>query len=75
MSGPTDPLERHAALWQAPVGPSRWVIWRTGEGEVLVFDRELNIPVDVEDADLPEVLRRMREAGAPESDDYPGRPC
>ncbi|WP_406864824.1 hypothetical protein ABZO31_32020 [Streptomyces sp. HUAS MG47] len=41
----------------------------------MVFDREFNIPVDVDDAVLGEVLRRMREAGAPETDGYPGRPC
>ncbi|MEU7005507.1 hypothetical protein [Streptomyces sp. NPDC046332] len=75
MSGPTDPLAGHSVLWQAPAAPPRWVVWRVREDEVMVFDRELNIPVDVDDTALPEVVRRMREAGAPESDDYPGRPC
>ncbi|MFD7325303.1 hypothetical protein ACFV9D_30105 [Streptomyces sp. NPDC059875] len=75
MSGPTDPLDHLSALWQAPAVPPRWVVWRASEGEVVVFDREFNIPVDVGGAALEEVVRRMREAGAPESDDYPGRPC
>jgi hypothetical protein len=41
----------------------------------MVFDKECNIPYDVDDADLAEVLRRMRGAGVPEFDDYPGRRC
>lgn len=41
----------------------------------MVFDRELNLPVDIDDHVLDEVLRRMRAAGVPESDAYPGRPC
>lgn len=68
-------LERLLPLWQAPEFPPRWVIWRAGEHEVMVFDREYNVPVDVDDAALGEVLRRMRAAGAPESADYPGRAC
>ncbi|MCT4351672.1 hypothetical protein M5362_00810 [Streptomyces sp. Je 1-79] len=75
MSASTDPLTRLSALWQAPEAPPRWVVWHASEGEVMVFDRELNIPADVDDASLAEVVRRMRAAGAPESDDYPGRPC
>ncbi|WP_411103453.1 hypothetical protein [Streptomyces sp. cmx-4-9] len=70
-----DPLERLLPLWQEPELPPRWVIWRAGEDEVMVFDRAYNIPVDVDGAALEEVLRRMREAGAPESADYPGRAC
>ncbi|MEU4269112.1 hypothetical protein [Streptomyces sp. NPDC026092] len=76
MTGPADsPLERHAPLWQGTQGPSRWVIWHAADGEDIVFDRELNIPAEVEDAELAEVVSRMRRAGVPESDDYPGRPC
>ncbi|WP_432077112.1 hypothetical protein [Streptomyces wuyuanensis] len=75
MSGRTDVLERFSPLWEAPATPPRWVIWPTGPDECMVFDRELNIPVDVDDAVLAEVLRRMRAAGVPESGDYPGRPC
>ncbi|MFC8271083.1 hypothetical protein ACFUJR_00765 [Streptomyces sp. NPDC057271] len=75
MSRRTDALAVHSDLWQAPAVPPRWVVRHVREGEVLVFDRELNIPVDVDDAALVEVVRRMREAGAPESHDYPGRPC
>jgi hypothetical protein len=42
----------------------------------MVFDRDVNCPVDIDDeAVLCEVLRRMRAAGVPESDGYPGRPC
>ncbi|WP_306338439.1 hypothetical protein [Streptomyces sp. KL118A] len=52
----------------------RYVLWNTA-GETLVFDRRINCPADVGDEALPEVLRRMREAGVPETDAYPGRPC
>lgn len=55
--------------------PPRWVIWHAGAGDSFVFDREFNMPVDVDDALLGEVLCRMREVGAPEGDTYPGRPC
>ncbi|MFE5632648.1 hypothetical protein [Streptomyces sp. NPDC056543] len=75
MSRRTETPAVHSYLWQVPTVPPRWVVWHVREGEVLVFDRELNIPVDVEDAALAEVVRRMREAGAPVSHDYPGRPC
>ncbi|GKQ36003.1 hypothetical protein [Streptomyces sp. A012304] len=75
MSGRTNVLERFSPLWEAPATPPRWVIWQAGVDEFMVFDRELNIPVYVDDAVLEEVLRRMREAGAPENRDYPGRPC
>ncbi|MEU9852650.1 hypothetical protein [Streptomyces sp. NPDC047974] len=74
MTGPADGLGAWAHLWRAPEEPPRWVVW-TGAGETLVFDVELNVPAPVEDALLPEVLRRMRAAGAPESDAYPGRAC
>ncbi|MFB7943082.1 hypothetical protein ACFWIN_38180 [Streptomyces sp. NPDC127049] len=67
--------ERFAALWETPTAPPRWVIWHTGADETMVFDRHANLPVDVDDRLLPEVLRRMRTAGAPETDDYPGGPC
>ncbi|MFJ6575285.1 hypothetical protein ACWEPZ_09120 [Streptomyces sp. NPDC004288] len=75
MSTPTDALERFAPLWETPADSPRWVIWRAGPGDSLVFDREFNVPYDVDDAVLGEVLRRMREAGLPETDAYPGRPC
>ncbi|MET8683358.1 hypothetical protein ABZV77_04010 [Streptomyces sp. NPDC004732] len=52
----------------------RYVIWHTA-GETLVFDRRINCPADVGDEALPELLRRLREAGVPETDAYPGRPC
>ncbi|MFJ7203729.1 hypothetical protein ACIQWR_09385 [Streptomyces sp. NPDC098789] len=68
-------MEELSPLWEAPAVPPRWVIWHAGRGESMVFDRYFNIPVDVDDAVLGEVLRRMREAGAPESDTYPGRAC
>lgn len=72
----TDALERYAHLWRSPSAPHQWVIWHTAQ-ETMVFDREINCPVDVdvEDAAWREVLRNMREAGVPESDEYPGRPC
>lgn len=75
MNGRTDHQERYSSLWQTPAHPPRWVIWHAGPDEPIVFDREYNIPVDVEDAALGETLRRMRAAGAPESEDYPGRAC
>ncbi|MFB6629591.1 hypothetical protein ACFCWY_06850 [Streptomyces sp. NPDC056362] len=75
MSTPTDALERFAPLWETQADSPRWVIWRAGPGDCLVFDREFNVPYDVDDAVLGEVLRRMREAGLPETDAYPGRPC
>ncbi|OKJ63944.1 hypothetical protein [Streptomyces sp. CB02261] len=67
-------LERFAPLWGAPASPPRWVIWHP-DADTMVFDRRLNLPVPIDDASLAEVLRRMREAGAPESTDYPGRAC
>ncbi|MFF1489654.1 hypothetical protein ACIGZH_30505 [Streptomyces sp. NPDC058319] len=75
MSSPTDVLERYAHLWEELDVLPRWIIWRADAGETFVFDRHLNIPVDVDDTSLAEVLRRMREAGAPETDSYPGRRC
>ncbi|NML51060.1 hypothetical protein HHL19_21430 [Streptomyces sp. R302] len=74
MTGRTDGLDAWAHLWRAPEDPPRWVVWAM-PGETLVFDVELNVPAPVDDALLPEVLRRMRAAGAPESDAYPGRAC
>lgn len=68
-------LERFSTLWEVPAMPPRWVIWHAAADESFIFDREFNIPLDVDDAVLGEVLYRMREAGAPESDDYPGRAC
>lgn len=75
MSSRTQVLERFSTLWEVPAMPPRWVIWHAGAGDCMVFDREFNIPVDVDDAVLGEVLHRMREAGTPEGDSYPGRPC
>ncbi|MEW2162668.1 hypothetical protein AB0912_06665 [Streptomyces sp. NPDC007084] len=58
-----------------PPDPLRWVIWHTAT-ETILFDRDLNGPLWIEDeAELPEILGRMRAAGVPESFDYPGRPC
>ncbi|MBV1941399.1 hypothetical protein KUF83_33280 [Streptomyces sp. BV286] len=75
MSTRTDAAEPYAHLWRGPAYPHRWVLWDTA-GDVLVFDRDGNCPVDIDDDVVRcEVLRRMREAGVPESDDYPGRPC
>ncbi|MFD0309499.1 hypothetical protein [Streptomyces sp. NPDC127119] len=75
MSTRIDNVETYAHLWLAPAYPRRWVLWDTA-GDVLVFDRDTNGVVDIGDGPLRgEVLRRMREAGVPESDDYPGRPC
>ncbi|MFD9225514.1 hypothetical protein ACFWDI_37145 [Streptomyces sp. NPDC060064] len=75
MSTKADGVERYAHLWQASSYPYQWAIWNTA-GESMVFDREINCPVYIDDeATLREVLHRMREAGVPESDDYPGRPC
>ncbi|MFC9731699.1 hypothetical protein [Streptomyces roseolus] len=74
VTGRADGLDAWAHLWRAPGDPPRWVVWTTA-GETLVFDVELNVPAPVEDALLPEVVRRMRAAGAPESDGYPGRAC
>lgn len=70
----TGTLDGLAPLWQPPLTPPRWVIWRSADG-TMVFDRELNCPAPVDDTDLREVLRRMRDAGAPEYADYPGRAC
>ncbi|MFD5429522.1 hypothetical protein [Streptomyces sp. NPDC127084] len=75
MSGQMNVLARFSMLWEAPTTPPRWVIWHAGPGEDIVFDRQFNIPVYVDDTVLGEVLHRMRAAGAPESDSYPGRPC
>ncbi|GHB53070.1 hypothetical protein GCM10010331_45930 [Streptomyces xanthochromogenes] len=79
MSSRTDILERLAPLWAEPAVPARWVIWHRPGGESLVFDREFNMPLDVDfdldDVVLGEVLGRMRAAGIPETDVYPGRPC
>ncbi|WP_434587421.1 hypothetical protein [Streptomyces sp. A5-4] len=69
-----DDLARYAHLWRPTSAPRQWVIWNTA-GETMIFDREINCPVDVGDGTQREVLRKMREAGVPESDDYPGRPC
>lgn len=75
MSTKAEGIERYAHLWQASSCPHQWVIWNTA-AETMVFDRQINCPVDIDgDANLREVLRRMREAGVPESYDYPGRPC
>ncbi|MFJ5778930.1 hypothetical protein [Streptomyces sp. NPDC093094] len=69
-----DSLEPWAHLWQPPGLPPRWVLWNA-QPDTMVFDMELNIPACVDDTLRPEVLRRMRAAGVPETDDYPGRRC
>ncbi|MGW0821433.1 hypothetical protein [Streptomyces sp. NPDC002845] len=75
MSRKAAVVENYAHLWDSDGFRHRWVIWNTA-GETFVFDSETNCPVDIGDETvLPEVLRRMREAGVPETDDYPGRPC
>lgn len=75
MSTRADTIEHYAHMWRRTSAPYRWVIWSASE-ETMVFDTEINCPEYVDDeATLHEVLRRMREAGVPESDDYPGRPC
>ncbi|MET9509791.1 hypothetical protein ABZX62_15250 [Streptomyces flavidovirens] len=75
MTTRADGIERYAPLWQGTSHPYRWVIW-SGPEETMVFDTKINCPEYIDDeAILREVLRRMREAGVPESDDYPGRPC
>ncbi|MEV6246105.1 hypothetical protein AB0M38_07860 [Streptomyces sp. NPDC051742] len=73
-TGEEKELTPFAALWDTPESPPRWVIWHP-DADTMVFDTESNVPVDVDDASLDEVLRRMREAGVPESADYPGRAC
>ncbi|MEU7298491.1 hypothetical protein AB0A76_35785 [Streptomyces exfoliatus] len=73
-TGEEKDLAPFAALWDAPASPPRWVIWHP-DADTMVFDTESNVPVDVDDASLDEVLSRMREAGVPESVDYPGRAC
>ncbi|MFI0240516.1 hypothetical protein [Streptomyces sp. NPDC016845] len=75
MSAETDVAECVAELREEPGTPSRWVIWHMSADEVVVFDRRLNIPFDVDEKVLGDVLRRLREAGTPETDAYPGRPC
>ncbi|MFI9585741.1 hypothetical protein ACIHCQ_28710 [Streptomyces sp. NPDC052236] len=66
-------IERYAALWRTS-SEQRWVIWTTAE-ETMVFDRQINCPEDVDEPVLSEVVGRMREAGVPETEEYPGRPC
>ncbi|MCX4237832.1 hypothetical protein [Streptomyces ortus] len=75
MSTSADGVETYAQLWRMSAFPRRWVL-RDTAGDVLVFDRDTNCPVDIDDGPTRgEVLRRMREAGVPEGDEYPGRPC
>lgn len=70
-----DDVERYAYLWRAAPYEVRWVIWNSA-GDTMVFDRDINCPVFIDDgATLNGVVHRMRTAGAPESDEYPGRPC
>ncbi|GAA0452911.1 hypothetical protein ACFQ2B_30695 [Streptomyces stramineus] len=65
--------ERYAHLWSA--ASYRWVIWNAPEGS-MIFDRATNRPEYIDhEPTLRDVLRRMREAGAYETDEYPGGPC
>ncbi|KOG43623.1 hypothetical protein [Streptomyces resistomycificus] len=73
--GRHDGVEGYAHLWRDDEHQLRWVIWNTAGGAE-VFDRETNCPVPIGDETVRRVvLDRMRAAGVPESDDYPGRPC
>jgi hypothetical protein len=75
VSGQTQAVENYRHLRRDSGFRYSWVIWNT-VGETMVFDTETNCPVEIDDTTvLREVLRRMREAGVPESDEYPGRPC
>ncbi|MFP3986549.1 hypothetical protein U9R90_03410 [Streptomyces sp. E11-3] len=74
MTTRADGIEGYAHLWQAPAGRYRWVLWTTAE-ETMVFDKEINCPEGIDEPALSEVVRRMREAGVPETDAYPGRSC
>ncbi|MHC0430300.1 hypothetical protein ACX6XY_08930 [Streptomyces sp. O3] len=71
----TDGIEGYAHLWQSPgAARHRWVLWDAPEG-TLVFDQEINCPESIDEPALGDVVRRMRAAGVPETDAYPGRPC
>ncbi|MGW3668182.1 hypothetical protein [Streptomyces sp. NPDC005141] len=75
MSARQNGTDPYADPEGAAPDPLRWVIWHSAT-EVMVFDRDINGPVLMDDeVTLREVLRRMRAAGVPESDDYPGRRC
>lgn len=75
MSARTDGTDPRTEPEAASPDPLRWVIWNSPAG-VTVFDRDINGPLLLDDESaLDEVLIRMREAGVPESDDYPGLPC
>ncbi|MER5213895.1 hypothetical protein ABT063_25810 [Streptomyces sp. NPDC002838] len=68
-------VESYAYLWRDDEHQLRWVIWNTAAGAE-VFDRETNCPLPIDDEEIRrEVLSRMRAAGVPEGDDYPGHPC
>ncbi|MBB5122905.1 hypothetical protein AF335_20475 [Streptomyces eurocidicus] len=73
MNTHDDEVRRYAHLWSD--SPHRWVIWHAVDG-TMVFDTVTNCPESIDDGPaLRGVLRRMREAGAPETNDYPGGPC
>ncbi|WP_424210819.1 hypothetical protein ACN20G_01245 [Streptomyces sp. BI20] len=55
--------------------PPSWVVWHADAGETLVFDLEYNVPVDLDEPALGEVLRLMIGSGAPQTGEYPGRAC
>jgi hypothetical protein len=74
VSTQADDIERYAHLWKASSDQYRWVIWTTAE-ETMVFDKQINCPEDLDEPTLSQVVRRMREAGVPETDEYPGRSC
>ncbi|MFF3614982.1 hypothetical protein [Streptomyces sp. NPDC002580] len=75
MNARTEGTDPYADLAEPSPDPLRWVIWNTTP-EAMVFDRDVNCPWLIDDeATLREVLGRMRAAGVPESDGYPGRRC
>ncbi|MFE9443591.1 hypothetical protein ACFYO2_32480 [Streptomyces sp. NPDC006602] len=70
-----DTVQSYAYLWTDDERQLQWVIWNSAAGAE-VFDRETNCPLPIDGEEVRRaVLSRMRAAGVPESDEYPGRPC